>query len=169
MLQTMKNLLKLLSLSLIFVGFCSSAQPKIIREDFYSDVEVAFKRCVATGNSAIIDLVFTNYTGKAISPRLEYNEPCNGNKTLLYDDEGNVYKWSNMSITFGGEKDLYGSGDIVALLPTEVPVAMRIKINNVNEYATEFSTLRLQFRGISDRAYGIALLEIKHIPITRKD
>ena len=133
------------------------------------DVDVKFKRCIASGNTAYIDLLITNWTNKEISAMCVGQENMSGYThfyTAAYDDEGNVYKYGgNLKITISGEDSLYHHFS----LPCEIPVKIRVYINNLSKYAREFSMLKVAFRGVSPVApYGAALLEIRGIPITRQ-
>lgn len=133
------------------------------------DVDVKLKRCIASGNTAYIDLVITNWTNKEISAMCVGEESMANFAhfyTAAYDDEGNVYKYGkNLKITISGEDSLYHRFS----LPCEIPVKIRVYINNLSKYAREFSMLKVAFRGVSPvEPYGVALLEVRGIPITRQ-
>ena len=133
------------------------------------DVDVKLKRCIGSGNSAYIDLVMTNWTNKEIQAHCTDRDHLNNYGviyTAAYDDEGNVYKFkSALSVTVSGEDVAFGS----FYLPREVPVKVRVYIKNLSEYAREFKLLKMSFRGVSPvEPYGISLLEVRGIPITRQ-
>jgi hypothetical protein len=131
------------------------------------DVEVKVKRCICSGTTAYIDLVVTNWRSNELEATILESEPMGGYSnfyTAAHDDEGNAYRYKeNLSITFSGV------GWPFCKLPAEVPVKFRVYIKNLSKYASEFSLLKVAFRGISQtEPYGAALLEIRNIPITRQ-
>lgn len=133
------------------------------------DVDVKLKRCIASGNSAYIDLVVTNWSDKDIRAFCMDKEPMANYShfyTAAYDDEGNVYKLKvKMSISISGEDVTYDHFN----LPREIPVKIRLYIKNLSEYAHEFKLLKVAFRGVSPvDPYGAASLEVRGIPITRQ-
>ena len=157
-----------------FICVCqvSAAQAIVSLKGFRPNVKVELKRCVVSGSAGFIDLMITNYSGENFEPRAYSGMHDNSSiSTLLYDDEGNVYKWydGSLRVTFGGKTGIACEyTEIVAMLPNEVPVKLRIDIDNVSEYATEFLLLQIPFRNA--RTWGeLGIVEIKHIPITRKD
>ncbi len=133
------------------------------------DVDVKFKRCIATGNNAYIDVVITNWMGKDVNAYCITKESMANyghHFTAAYDDEGNMYRpFSEISILVGGENVLSDH----FYLPREIPVKLRVYIKNLNEYASEIKLLKIAFRSISPAdSYGAALLELRSIPITRQ-
>ena len=132
------------------------------------DVEVKFKRCIAMGSNAYIDLVMTNWTGKDLNPYCYNRVSLDGvnHFTSAYDDEGNMYKgFTNLSVLVGGENVSNGR----FAFPREIPVKIRVYIKNLNEYASEIKLLKLAFIGmVPTDYYGYAVLEIRGIPITRQ-
>ena len=157
--------MKRLALILLFTLFAMSGYAQTIKLNA-PDVEIKFKRCIASGGSAYVDLVMTNWSGKEIRGERVWKEPMNSYDnyyTAVYDDEGNMYRHDSLSFSFAGES----SNSFYA--PCEIPIKVRIYIRNLDEYASEIKLLKMAFRGMpSAEPYGAALLEIRDIPITRQ-
>lgn len=157
---------------LLMVSIVASAQIKTSRQYIPIDVDIKVKRCVVSGSQGYIDLLFTNYTGEFIKKVVvQSSETCldKNNETIVYDDEGNVYKYTYgggiYKITFGGESSQYNGTN----LPEDVPVKMRIELEGISEYATEFTMLNIAFRNISSHYYGVGSVTFRNIPITRME
>lgn len=157
--------MKRLALILLFTLFAMSGYAQTIKLNA-PDVEFKFKRCIASGGSAYVDLVMTNWSGKEFSGLLTQQEMMasyDNYYTAVYDDEGNMYRHDSLSFSFAGES----SNSFYA--PCEIPIKVRIYIRNLDEYASEIKLLKMAFRGMpSAEPYGAALLEIRDIPITRQ-
>ena len=161
---------------LLMVSIVASAQVKVSRQYTPIDLEVKVKRCVVSGTQGYIDLVFTNYTGMHMSGVwvwIHYSlSNIENTTTAAYDDEGNVYYYESSKnkdiyqITFGGGKGFYNSAD----LPEEVPVKMRIDLQNISEFATEFTMLNLVLGHVSSVGVdGVGTITFRNIPITRME
>lgn len=167
----MKRMYFIASCLLVFLPLV--AQVTVSRQYTPIDLDVQVKRCVVSGNQGYIDLIFNNHTGKSLSNvTVMKSEHISGydknNETVAYDDEGNIYKFDCgggiYKITFGGN----GTCDWAsANLPEDIPVKMRIELNGISEFATEFTMLNLTFRNISSWSYGIGSVTFRNIPITR--
>lgn len=159
-------------LMLLMLSLVANAQIKTSRQYTFIDLDIKVKRCVVSGTQGYIDLVFTNNTGKHMSNVWvnNYSSLVDRTTTAAYDDEGNVYYYhSNKNhniyqITFGGGTGLYNSVD----LPEDLPVKMRIDIQNISEYATEFTMLNLVLYNVSSVGLdGVGTVTFRNIPITR--
>ena len=157
-------------LMLLMLSLVANAQIKTSRQYIPIDIDIKVKRCVVSGTQGYIDLVFTNNTGEFIKKVVvQSSETCldKNNETIVYDDEGNVYKYTYgggiYKITFGGESGQYDGAN----LPEDIPVKMRIELENISEYATEFTMLNIAFRNISSHYYGVGSVTFRNIPITR--
>lgn len=166
--------------AVLLMGVLASAQVKVSREYIYPDLEVKFKRCIVTGSSGYIDLTFINHSGKEMeNVYLHGFSNLGDGNTQAFDDEGNVYDWEIgtggtngkiYSVTFGGRTcNSRNHCGISINIPDEVPVACRLEIKDISEYATEFTHLKLVFRGASSQAYGHGSITIRNIPITRRE
>ena len=155
---------------LLMLSLIVNAQIKTSRQYIPIDIDIKVKRCVVSGAQGYIDLVFTNHTGAFVKDvMVQSSETClsKNNETIVYDDEGNVYRYTYKggiyNIIFGGESGQYN----MVNLPEDVPVKMRIELENVSEYATEFTMLNIAFRNISSHYYGVGSVTFRNIPITR--
>lgn len=119
------------------------------------DIDIQFKRCVISGSTAIIDMVITNY-GKDASIQL------GGNSNKVFDDAGNQYPNTRVSIADGDMQD-WGQ----ALFPTEVPLKFRLEIYNVSSKAETFKRINLNIYSKSISFNEPIILT--NVPITRKD
>ena len=157
--------MKRLALILLFTLFAMSGYAQTIKFNA-PDVEFKFKRCIASGGSAYVDLVMTNWSEKEFRGSIthrEVMESYDNYDTAVYDDEGNMYRLDSLSFSFAGESSNY------FYAPCEIPIKVRIYIRNLDEYASEIKLLKMAFRGMpSAETYGLALLEIRDIPITRQ-
>lgn len=163
--KTIFSVLMLFMLSLV-----ANAQIKTSRQYIPIDIDIKVKRCVVSGTQGYIDLVFTNHTGAFIKDiKVQSSETCldRNNETVVYDDEGNVYKYAYQGgirkIIFGGDDSQFNFTN----LPEDVPVKMRIELEDISEYATEFTMLNIAFRNISSHYYGVGSVTFRNIPITR--
>ena len=157
-------------LMLLMLSLVANAQIKTSRQYIPIDIDIKVKRCVVSGSQGYIDLVFTNNTGEFIkNVVVQSSETCldKNNETIVYDDEGNVYKYAYQGgirkIIFGGEDSQFNFTN----LPEDVPVKMRIELVDISEYATEFTMLNIAFRNISSHHYGVGSVTFRNIPITR--
>ena len=159
-------------LMLLMLSLVANAQIKTSRQYTSIDLDIKVKRCVVSGTQGYIDLVFTNNTGKHMSNVAvnNYSSLVDRTTTAAYDDEGNVYYYySNKNhniyqITFGGGTGLYNNVD----LPEDLPVKMRIDLQNISEYATEFTMLNLVLYNVSSVGFdGVGTVTFRNIPITR--
>lgn len=157
-------------LMLLMLSLVANAQIKTSRQYIPIDIDIKVKRCVVSGSQGYIDLVFTNNTGEFIkNVVVQSSETCldKNNETIVYDDEGNVYKYAYQGgirkIIFGGDDSQFNFTN----LPEDVPVKMRIELEDISEYATEFTMLNIAFRNISSHYYGVGSVTFRNIPITR--
>ena len=164
-----KNIFSVLMLLLMNLAVC--AQVKQNRDNLPIDLNIKLKRCVVSGNQGYIDLIVTNNTGYPISDVfvLPYNGNVKYSETVAYDDEGNVYFFKQngngiKEITVGGK----GNGGLYSALPEEVPVKVRIELQGVSEFATEFTMLNMIFRGdLTPNKTQDGSVTFRNIPITR--
>ena len=165
------------ALMLMGMSLAVNAEIKISRQYIPIDLEVQVKRCVVSGDQGYIDLVFINRTGKHIKYAtlrgVDIRVGFERNKTVAYDDEGNIYEYfPDGSGNCKMYKIIWGADDPAPYetdLPEEVPIKMRIFIKDVSEFATEFTMLNLAFNGISSWSGGAGSITFRNIPITRMD
>lgn len=166
----MKKTLLIITL-LLACTFCIKAQTVSFTNP---DIEVKFRRCICSGSSAYVDLVMTNYSGMDMTGVSLASEAMAGYEsyvTVVYDDEGNVYKphYGISSVSIGGDSFMPSLAGRNFLLPAEVPVKIRIYLKGVDEFATELTLLRMNFRQLDPGTdFGASLLEARNLPITRQ-
>ena len=148
-----------------------ASEPVPIKIDYSfnnPDVTFTFKKCVCSGGSAYVDIIIQNNSGAGLAASVLSQEPCAGYedwKCVAYDDEGNSYEVARLKA--GGSDRAIGS-NYPLNLPDGVPVKARIWFSGVARDASEFSLLKLSFRGMDTaEAYGAGLLQMKNIPISR--
>ena len=148
-----------------------ASEPVPIKIDYSfnnPDVTFTFKKCVCSGGSAYVDIIIQNNSGAGLAASVLSQEPCAGYedwKCVAYDDEGNSYEVTRLKA--GGSDRAIGS-NYPLNLPDGVPVKARIWFSGVARDASEFSLLKLSFRGMDTaEPYGAGLLQMKNIPISR--
>lgn len=148
-----------------------ASEPVPIKIDYSfnnPDVTFTFKKCVCSGGSAYVDIIIQNNSGAGLAASVLSQEPCAGYedwKCVAYDDEGNSYEVARLKA--GGSDRAIGS-NYPLNLPDGVPVKARIWFSGVARDASEFSLLKLSFRGMGTaEPYGAGLLQMKNIPISR--
>ena len=146
----------------------------------YPDVGIQYKRCFANGNTAYVDFILVNNTGKTLNASFSCEVILNKTKirSSAFDDEGNVYYTYHYlhgtperrlySISLAGEHVIIGETARHIMIPTNVTLKGRIEIKDLDEYATSFNLIRLALGGVSSEYYGSALLEFRNVPITRE-
>lgn len=157
--------------AVLFISIASYAQSVTFS---VPGIEITYKRCIATGTSAYIDFVMTNWTGKEIQGLSLSSEVMAGYEeyvTVVYDDEGNIYKPGSgiSSVKIADDTFTPSLSARPFALPSEVPVKFRVRLTNVDEFAAEFKLLKMNFRGLDEgTVYGVSLLQIRDIPIIRQ-
>lgn len=121
----------------------------------HPDIAVQFKRCAIAGSTAILDLVITNY-GKDATIQL------GGSSNQVYDDTGNQYPKTNVSIADG--KMISWDQE---LFPTEVPLKFRMEIYDVASKATTFKRINLNIYSKTIKFSEPIIL--CNVPISRMD
>ena len=170
----MKRIL-FLSLSLLIlttkVGLAQDAQLTI--DTHHPDFSVKVKRCVASGNTLVIDLTATN-TGLDDVNRFTLAPIL----TEAVDDEGNTYR-GNIGAKVGNQanytyqRNAFTDLAMETKLLSNIPVKLSIIIPNFSQEATSIALIeigvvcpswnyRVNFRSFTQR------LTLRNIPITRK-
>lgn len=130
------------------------------------NIDVKIKRCFAKGNDVYVDFLMTS-NGKWSQIVLK------GDVSKAFDDEGNMYKGGFMGghdfrygISF--EYDRTNNASICFLeVPRDVPRKVRMKITDVDEYATKFITMTIDCTGDNSSANPF-VITIKNLPIQRE-
>lgn len=120
-----------------------------------SGIEFNVKRAFSRGNEVCIDLLITNMSNyDSIAFLLSSSK--------VYDDEGNEYTqnaiYKEGPATYGGKIDI----------PRDVPRKVRIVVSNVDEYASAFPLIQLEYEVYNPSSYGPKTLTIKNLPIIKE-
>lgn len=135
------------------------AQVKISTGSSLIDVQV--KRAFAQGDDVCIDLMLTSHT-KWDMISLHACE--------VYDDEGNHYQLMGVSFQVSDEMiDVMVDGKrrCIFSVAKDIPRKVRVIIRNVDEYASAFSLVKIEWWGDRSSA-NIINTTIKDLQITRE-
>lgn len=125
----------------------------------HPDLKMKITRCEAAGKTVIIDFVFENVGSNDVNLRV-----WGGNRSIAYDDEGNVYSGEFIQVKFGNTG--LANWDINTTLPSGVPLKGRIQIEGVPESTTIFRRIDLQ---VESRNWNLdKKIKISNIPINRE-
>ncbi|MDY3070335.1 MAG: hypothetical protein SOR57_11955 [Parabacteroides sp.] len=125
----------------------------------HPDLDIQFKRCAASASTVVIDLVMTWYGDDA--QIYLGGEGYKNNTTIAYDDNGKQYSYRQIPISVGGKDwDIYGFNS--TLFPTDVPIKVRLEIQDVSESVQEFKRLQIYMRDVNDP------ITFYNVPITRR-
>lgn len=144
---------KIIVLSILLsVAATAFAQVKVSHSS--SGIEFNVKRAFARGDEVCIDLLITNRSNyESIAFNL-WGSKC-------YDDEGNEYTKNALSkegpATVGGKIDI----------PRDVPRKIRVIIKNVDEYASAFPLIKLEYEIYNPTSNGPQTLSIKDLIISK--
>lgn len=122
----------------------------------HPDIEIQFKRCIISGSTVILDMIITNY-GKDATIQLG-----GSSYTQVYDDMGNQYDKTSVSIADGEMRDWQS-----ALFPTEVPLKFRMQISDVNPEASMFKRINLNIYSKTIKFDEVIIMY--NVPITRRN
>ncbi len=140
------------------VGVIQQGGTKIVTN--HPDLKIKITRCIVNGRTCVIDMIFTNVGDRDLKEVFFYSG-YNGT-TTAFDDEGNQY---SKNILFGvASKGVEASVNV--LLPSNVPLKMRMQIDDVPESATQFLRINLNIYctqlNLRDKP-----ITITNVPITR--
>ena len=107
----------------------------------HPDLQIQFKRCAASASTVIIDLVMTWY-GDDTQIRLG-GQGSNKNITMAYDDHGKQYDCYSLGVSIAGSNYGYSMG-VTELFPMDVPMKVRLQIENVSESVLEFKRILIK-------------------------
>jgi len=142
-----------------------NAQTKIVSG--HPDFKVKVSRCVASGKSVIMDLIFQNIGANDVQDVTVIGS-YNG-ASEAYDSEGNIYKNNDSDIEIkvanASGYDCHESGRFY--LPTDVPIKCSVRINGVPENAESIARLILI---VNCPAWSLGWenrVKISNVPISR--
>lgn len=125
----------------------------------HPDLDIKFKRCAASASTVVIDLVMTWY-GDDAQIRLG-GKGSNKNITMAYDDQGKQYDCYSLGVSIAGGNFEYSMG-ATELFPMEVPMKVRIQIENVSESVQVFKRILIKAGHQNDP------ITLYNVPITRR-
>lgn len=126
------------------------------------NLKVRITRCVASGKTVLLDLVFTNVSGND-AEGIFVVESSRSNGRKVYDDQGNSY-----SSVFKSANNDFRDRSWMTLL-ADVPVKATLRIENVSTNAEMLArvTIPLEHNGL-----GLELdtpVTLRNIPISRDE
>lgn len=149
-------------------------EKKLSVKSGHPSIEVQVKRCIASGDDVIIDLMITCHA-KWKTVDFHYRLIPE-----VFDDEGNYYKtedqiarmegkiWYEIDGKKGNEVDYVR----VLVVEEDIPRKLRIIIKDVDEYASAFPSMVFPYfiydkngNNIDEKGFAIT---IKNLPITRE-
>lgn len=142
----------------IIIGSISAAYAQSSISTSHLSFDVSVKRCIAKGQDVYIDMILTvNNNWKFLTITRDGFRL----RSAIFDDEGNHYGNQNLWFEVDGKINFDAFVEIVR----DVPRKVRVIIKNVDEYATELSSIELVYVGPTSEYVG--LITIKKLPITR--
>ncbi|MBO7051547.1 MAG: hypothetical protein J6W24_02670 [Prevotella sp.] len=135
----------------------------------HPDLNIKVKRCAASGNTVILDMIFTN-TGTQDADFEIWGSYASNSE--FYDDEGNSYHgndlWGKATVKFANAPKYDASAENKKLL-AGVPTKVSFKITDVPVSAQNIALVEL---GIKSQVFDMNLYnkktQLRNIPITRK-
>ena len=161
----MKKILLLLMAMFAFGLQNASAQDaplKIVTN--HPDFKIKIDRCAASGKTVVIDMIFSNQGADDVDD-IAVITNFEGYQCEAYDNEGNVYSRS-ISAYVKGKTTQYGNTEYFSLIP-DVPMKVRITIEDFSETAEKIARLRLRVDCNKWKIGRGKLVVIRNIPITR--
>ena len=130
----------------------------------HPDFKIQIKRCAASGNTVLIDIVFNNI---GISDIEEMNVYGGSWGSEAFDDDGNIYQSRALKVKAANKPSFDSEETGWFSLPTGVPVRLTINIEGVPQSVESISRLKLR---LYCQSWGINYEKpvlISNIPITR--
>lgn len=155
--------MKRLFIIIVSVFAASAMHGQVRCSTDYPDLELKYKRTTVSGSNVYVDFTLTYHGKDEMGIRIS-----DGNNTIFYDDEGNIYKGQGLS-GMGERKnnniiaDVGNANSDYGLLPSGIPIKLRMLIKNVDEYATSFPKIIIGFS-----SYGWYEMQISNVPIPRE-
>lgn len=155
--------MKRLFIIIVSVFAASAMHGQVRCSTDYPDLELKYKRTTVSGSNVSVDFTLTYHGKDEMEIRIS-----DGNNTIFYDDEGNIYKGQGLS-GMGERKnnniiaDVGNANSDYGLLPSGIPIKLRMLIKNVDEYATSFPKIIIGFS-----SYGWYEMQISNVPIPRE-
>ena len=160
----MKKILLIMMAIFAFGLQNANAQDGIKIVTNHPDFKIKVNRCVASGNTVIIDLSFINQGSNDID---EVNVFGGQGKSEAIDSDGNTYVGNNIKVKLSKEND-YHNYLCPLSMPTDVPMKVSVKLDNVSKTAEAIARLKLI---VKCRPWGLnddKPIRISNIPISRE-
>ncbi|MBO7051549.1 MAG: hypothetical protein J6W24_02680 [Prevotella sp.] len=148
----------------------------ILIDSKHRDFNIKVKRCVASGDVLIIDLIMTNKSANDIIPFNVYGGAGGNQSTTIYDSEGNKYGGhyasnSNVKIK-SGIKSTYSSDDIgQRTLVSNIPTTVSLRVEGFSSSAESVKLIQLSVLAdvwnLNWNTKRENCVSIRNIPITR--
>ncbi len=143
-----------------FFSICAFGQVKCILDN--PDYEMKYKRTTVNNSDVIMDFTIT-YHGRGQG--YFYIEEGLGN---FYDDEGNIYNARKNPV---GDRinlfvDIGNSGRCGQYLESGIPIKVRIRLKDVDDFATEFVKINLECKFVENKPFSS--FTITNVPIPRE-
>lgn len=122
----------------------------------HPDLDIQVTRCMASGNTVIIDFILTNHAMDTYIDLYSYS-------TKAFDDLGNQY--TNIGVGAGGE----GNWKSKILYPTDVPIKGRMTLEGIRQESTLFKRINIVGYCNALNMDNSHPIQIYNLPITRKD
>ena len=126
------------------------------------DFKIKITRCEASGKTVVIDMIWENISSQDVKIGIYADWD---NMTFAWDDEGNKFAGRDISasIANGPLKGLCED-----ILPAEIPIRVKLKIENVPESATMFRRIDLTVRCDKWGLDHTKPVRITNLPINRE-
>lgn len=143
-------------------SYAQDAPLKIVTN--HPDFKIKIDRCAASGSTVVLDMLFINKGSEDID-EVSVKTHYEGHNSEAIDNEGNTY--SGTIYAYVKDKTTqYGDTRGFSLLP-DVPMKVRITIENFSETAESIARLKLRVDCNKWRIGKFKLVELRNIPITR--
>lgn len=137
---------------ILFLALCctviASAQVKCTSSN--PDYKIAYKRTIVADNTVFVDFTVTYYGNGQVYFRIYAPQ--------IYDDEGNIYSFDSYNVVNVGNTGRNGAD-----ISPDIPIKVRIPIKNVDEFATQFYKMIIQY----GNGYDENTFTITNVPIPR--
>lgn len=152
----MKKILLLLITTLTITVV--NAQVKV--SSSYPNLDIKIRKCQLQGDKVYVEMLITNTAAKDDKITLD----CMGMypQNYVIDDEGNKYSGSKLSLEIAEGKP---EGMISCELPSDIPMKIRLTVDDVDVNAAEFKIISFLVSG--NRAQDKRVVTIKNIPINK--
>jgi len=163
----MKKVL-LIIMAMFAIGFqnvrAQDAPLKIVTN--HPDFKIKIKRCAASGNTVIIDLILSNEGVDDVEEMILW--ACTTMEAIVtYDDQGNMYKCGSNLVKVANSKEFSDHDSGTFQLLSGVPIQLSIRIDGVSLSAEQIARISLPFNCQNWGLTSNKPVKINNIPIIR--